>query len=121
MNMNEHDGISFPLTWLNMRENIHKKKKTIEVNGEIYVEISSVLFVSLQAEKRKMLTEHETQKIKELEEHYSNELREWKAMLIPRKQVKYKSWLLLSQCELSSPRSDHAYFSFLLLNIGHPG
>lgn len=45
----------------------------------------------LQAEKRKMLTEHETQKIKELEEHYSNELREWKAMLIPRKQVKYKS------------------------------
>ena len=41
----------------------------------------------IQAEKRKMLMEHETQKIKELEEQYSNELREWKAMLIPRKQV----------------------------------
>ncbi|XP_052772331.1 serine/threonine-protein kinase 10-like isoform X2 [Mya arenaria] len=40
----------------------------------------------LQAEKRKMLMEHETQKIKELEEQYSNELRDWKAMLIPRKQ-----------------------------------
>ena len=31
--------------------------------------------------------EHETQKIKELDEQYSNELREWKAMLVPRKQV----------------------------------
>ena len=34
-----------------------------------------------------MLMEHETQKIKELDEQYSNELREWKAMLVPRKQV----------------------------------
>lgn len=40
----------------------------------------------LQAEKRKMLMEIETQKIKELDEQYSNELREWKAMLVPRKQ-----------------------------------
>lgn len=39
----------------------------------------------LQAEKRKMLMEHETQKIKELDEQYSNELREWKNMLAPRK------------------------------------
>ena len=31
--------------------------------------------------------EHETTKIKELDEQYSNELREWKAMLVPRKQV----------------------------------
>ncbi|XP_025095724.1 LOW QUALITY PROTEIN: serine/threonine-protein kinase 10-like [Pomacea canaliculata] len=40
----------------------------------------------LQAEKRKLLMEQETQKIKELDEQYNNELREWKANLIPRKQ-----------------------------------
>ncbi|KAL8624111.1 hypothetical protein ACOMHN_036114 [Nucella lapillus] len=40
----------------------------------------------LQAEKRKLLMEQETQKIKELEEQYSNELNQWKAMLVPRKQ-----------------------------------
>ena len=43
--------------------------------------------VCLQAEKRKLLMEQETQKIKELEEQYANELRAWKAMLVPRKQV----------------------------------
>ncbi|XP_043524401.1 serine/threonine-protein kinase 10 isoform X2 [Frieseomelitta varia] len=40
----------------------------------------------LQNEKRKMLMEHETLKLKELEEAYSKELREWKAQLKPRKQ-----------------------------------
>ncbi|XP_076165808.1 sterile20-like kinase isoform X2 [Ptiloglossa arizonensis] len=40
----------------------------------------------LQNEKRKMLMEHETLKLKELEEAYSRELREWKAQLKPRKQ-----------------------------------
>ena len=40
-----------------------------------------------QAEKRKLLMEQETQKIKEVDEQYANELREWKAMLVPRKQV----------------------------------
>lgn len=40
----------------------------------------------LQGEKRKMLMEQETQKIKELDEQYSNELREWKNQLVPRKQ-----------------------------------
>ncbi|KAL8576294.1 hypothetical protein ACOMHN_006217 [Nucella lapillus] len=40
----------------------------------------------LQAEKRKLLMEQETAKIKELDEQYATELREWKAMLIPRKQ-----------------------------------
>ncbi|KAK7109444.1 hypothetical protein V1264_013484 [Littorina saxatilis] len=40
----------------------------------------------LQAEKRKLLMEQETMKIKELDEQYSHELREWKAMLVPRKQ-----------------------------------
>ncbi|CAI9717770.1 STE20-like serine serine/threonine-protein kinase isoform X2 [Octopus vulgaris] len=40
----------------------------------------------IQAEKRKMLMEHETQKIKELDDQYQNELRKWKSELIPRKQ-----------------------------------
>jgi hypothetical protein len=31
--------------------------------------------------------EQETQKIKELDEQYATELREWKQMLVPRKQV----------------------------------
>ena len=35
-----------------------------------------------------MLMEHETQKIKELDEQYQTELREWKGQLRPRKQVK---------------------------------
>lgn len=41
----------------------------------------------LQNEKRKMLMEHETMKLKEQEETYTKELREWKALLKPRKQV----------------------------------
>ncbi|KAF4527367.1 hypothetical protein B566_EDAN015907 [Ephemera danica] len=41
----------------------------------------------LQNEKRKMLMEHETMKLKEQEEGYTRELREWKAQLKPRKQV----------------------------------
>ena len=41
----------------------------------------------LQNEKRKMLMEHETLKLKELDECYAQELREWKAQLKPRKQV----------------------------------
>ena len=41
----------------------------------------------LQNEKRKMLMEHETMKLKEQEEAYGKELREWKALLKPRKQV----------------------------------
>ncbi|XP_076460311.1 uncharacterized protein LOC143293384 isoform X2 [Babylonia areolata] len=40
----------------------------------------------LQAEKRKLLMEQETQKLKELDEQYNAELREWKNLLIPRKQ-----------------------------------
>lgn len=42
----------------------------------------------LQNEKRKMLMEHETTKIKEIDEAYSGELKEWKSQLKPRKQVK---------------------------------
>ncbi|EEC19634.1 CDC42 binding protein kinase alpha, putative [Ixodes scapularis] len=42
----------------------------------------------LQNEKRKMLMEHETQKLKQLDEEHGGELREWKANLKPRKQVR---------------------------------
>lgn len=42
----------------------------------------------MQNEKRKMLMEHETVKLKELDEAYSIELKEWKAQLKPRKQVR---------------------------------
>ena len=41
----------------------------------------------LQNEKRKMLMEHETIKLKEREEICNRELKEWKAQLKPRKQV----------------------------------
>ena len=41
----------------------------------------------LQNEKRKMLMEHETAKLKELDESYSGEFTEWKNNLKPRKQV----------------------------------
>ncbi|XP_016845889.1 serine/threonine-protein kinase 10 isoform X3 [Nasonia vitripennis] len=40
----------------------------------------------LQNEKRKMLMEHESIKLKEQEETYTKELREWKTLLKPRKQ-----------------------------------
>merc|ERR1712061_904269 len=40
----------------------------------------------MQNEKRKMLMEHETQKLKELDEENAKDLREWKAHLKPRKQ-----------------------------------
>ena len=42
----------------------------------------------LQNEKRKMLMEHETAKLKELDESYSKEFNEWKNNLKPRKQVR---------------------------------
>ena len=48
----------------------------------------------LQNEKRKMLMEHETQKLRELDEAYGQELRDWKAQLKPRKQVNFVMYLL---------------------------
>ena len=42
----------------------------------------------MQNEKRKLLMEHETLKLKELDEEYAKDIREWKAHLKPRKQVK---------------------------------
>ncbi|CAL1525982.1 unnamed protein product [Lymnaea stagnalis] len=41
----------------------------------------------LQAEKRKMLMEQETQKIKELDDQFTLDMNQWKALLIPRKQT----------------------------------
>jgi len=49
-----------------------------------------------------MLMEHETMKLKEQEEAYSRELKEWKSQLKPRKQV---SWLLLVTDFLGSSES----------------
>ncbi len=43
---------------------------------------------NLQNEKRKMLMEHETAKLRELDDSYAQELREWKGQLKPRKQVR---------------------------------
>ncbi|KAI5747961.1 hypothetical protein M8J77_020407 [Diaphorina citri] len=48
----------------------------------------------LQNEKRKMLMEHENMKLKEQEEFYSKELKEWKAQLKPRKQNLEKQFAL---------------------------
>ena len=41
----------------------------------------------LQGEKRKMLLDHETTKMEELETQYQAELKEWKSQLRPRKHV----------------------------------
>ena len=38
-----------------------------------------------------MLMEHETSKLKELDESYAKEFKDWKADLKPRKQVKHIS------------------------------
>ena len=53
----------------------------------------------LQNEKRKMLMEHETQKLRELDDAYGQELREWKAQLKPRKQVNYPYDYLIYKVE----------------------
>lgn len=82
----------------------------------------------LQNEKRKMLMEHETLKLKELEEAYSKELREWKAQLKPRKQkleaeltaemevleAHYRDYLPSSRSGFSSPPLfvDYSLFNF---------
>ena len=54
----------------------------------------------LQNEKRKMLMEHETQKLRELDDTYGQELREWKGQLKPRKQVSLilTSYTLFENC-----------------------
>ena len=44
----------------------------------------------LQNEKCHLLVEHETQKLKELDEEHSQELKEWREKLRPRKKVTIK-------------------------------
>jgi hypothetical protein len=44
-----------------------------------------------------MLMEHETAKLKELEEGYGKELKDWKSDLKPRKQVRL-GWLRFFHC-----------------------
>ncbi|XP_014290734.1 serine/threonine-protein kinase 10 isoform X1 [Halyomorpha halys] len=65
----------------------------------------------LQNEKRKMLMEHETMKLKEQEEAYSRELKEWKAQLKPRKQ----QLELEFSCALQRHEEKHGYFTGKLL------
>lgn len=50
----------------------------------------------LQNEKRKMLMEHETQKLRQREETASAELREWKGRLKPRKQVSLNIFVFIT-------------------------
>lgn len=43
--------------------------------------------ISLQNEKCHLLIEHETQKLKELDEEHSQEIKDWREKLRPRKKV----------------------------------
>lgn len=58
----------------------------------------------LQNEKRKLLMEHETRKLKEREEHFNRELKEWKAQLKPRKQVCLRLNIALTTKVLTSTK-----------------
>ena len=66
----------------------------------------------LQNEKRKMLMEHETQKLRELDDTYGQELREWKGQLKPRKQVSLISQPLTHCLKIAQN------FAFELFNFG---
>ncbi|XP_071447707.1 serine/threonine-protein kinase 10 isoform X2 [Hetaerina americana] len=62
----------------------------------------------LQNEKRKMLMEHETMKLKEQEEGYARELKKWKSQLKPRKQrLEEKFVQQLEEHERQYPPSPH--------------
>ncbi|XP_017783976.1 PREDICTED: serine/threonine-protein kinase 10 isoform X2 [Nicrophorus vespilloides] len=62
----------------------------------------------LQNEKRKLLMEHETRKLKEREEAFNKELKEWKAQLKPRKQGKDEIKVIEHACSLS-PRLEETF------------
>ena len=66
----------------------------------------------LQNEKRKMLMEHETAKLKELDESYSREFTEWKNNLKPRKQVGI--FPLTSDIQILSPYQTYLSLYFPL-------
>ncbi|XP_054167403.1 serine/threonine-protein kinase 10-like [Oppia nitens] len=63
----------------------HKHNKQLE-DLRLFCESTIRDLEQIQNEKRKALMEHETVKLKLLEEQHSNEFREWKAHLKPRKQ-----------------------------------
>ncbi|XP_054709305.1 serine/threonine-protein kinase 10-like [Uloborus diversus] len=67
-----------------MRHDLKQKKQLEEVR--VAAETTIKELEQLQNEKRKMLMEHETAKLKQLEEQHSTELLEWKTSLKPRKQ-----------------------------------
>lgn len=52
----------------------------------------------MQNEKRKALLEHETQKLRECDDSLQREIREWKAQLLPRKQVNKKELMGVRNC-----------------------
>lgn len=62
-----------------------------ELHGGIFIRAMSESTIKeleqLQNEKKKMLLEHETLKLKQREEQFMTELKEWRAQLKPRKQV----------------------------------
>lgn len=62
-----------------------------------------------------MLMEHETQKLKELDETYAQELKDWKQQLKPRKQVNYLVQLLVKGIPVSS--SSNLYMMVLSVVI----
>jgi len=78
----------------------------------------------MQNEKRKLLMEHETLKLKELDEEYAKDIREWKAHLKPRKQALEEEFA--NQLE-EQERHYGAYLSSALaaeaaaLNVSSPG
>lgn len=65
------------------RQELKHKKQLEELRAQSDATIKEL--EQLQNEKRKMLTEHETVKLKQQDEAYSAELKEWKAHLKPRK------------------------------------
>lgn len=61
----------------------------------------------MQNEKRKMLMEHETLKLKQREDAFTKDLREWKAQLKPRKQVTLK---ILNNINTNVTNSSYSHF-----------
>lgn len=62
----------------------------------------------LQNEKCHLLIEHETQKLKELDEEHSLEMKEWREKLRPRKKVFYTS-CQFSYTLFNNQAPDHLY------------
>jgi STE20-like kinase len=53
----------------------------------------------MQNEKRKALLEHESAKLRECDDGLQREMKDWKSLLMPRKQVRFSSsgdWHLFS-------------------------